>query len=221
MSRDKRRLTAIVTESVQKAADIVRGLESSNGLNVPVILHYFSNGGAFVVERFGQMMKEIKDGTSTLNSSTIRDLEAISDRVHEKGFEILDSAPAYPHATTLYDVIETASPNKALGIIFKALFSVFYLINAIMIACGRGDNVEKVFWGNMIESDLCSRQVYIYSTIDKLTDYVKLEELIEARKKRGVEVIVQKFNDSDHVLHMRKHPNIYEEVLDQVLKRIT
>ena len=77
-----------------------------------------------------------------------------------------------------------------------------------------------VFWNDMLESDLCPRQAFVYSTSDRLTDCEKLEDLIEERKKRGIDVTtVLKFEDSDHVMHMRKHPKEYQEkIIDHALR---
>ena len=48
----------------------------------------------------------------------------------------------------------------------------------------------------------------MYSTADVLTDSKKRgEEFIEARQKQAIDVIVQKFDDSGHVLHLKnEHP---------------
>ena len=77
---------------------------------------------------------------------------------------------------------------------------------------------DVLFWNNMLESDLCQRQVVVYSTIDKLTDPKKVEEFIVGRNERGIDVTVVKFDDTDHVLHMKDHPIEYQEgVVDYVL----
>lgn len=65
--------------------------------------------------------------------------------------------------------------------------------------------VDLFFWQNVIESKLCQRQAFMYSTADVFTDSKKLDEFIEARQKRGIHVIVQKFDDSGHVLHLKEH----------------
>ena len=50
----------------------------------------------------------------------------------------------------------------------------------------------------------------MYSTADVLTDSKNREEFIEARQKQGIDVTVLKFDDSNHVLHMKKHPKEYK-----------
>ena len=72
----------------------------------------------------------------------------------------------------------------------------------------------------MIENDLCLRQAFIYSTKDHITDSEMIDRLIEKRKERGIDVMCLKFDDSDHVLHLRKHPKEYSQLLDHVLKTI-
>lgn len=44
-----------------------------------------------------------------------------------------------------------------------------------------------------------------------------LDDLIEKRRRRGIDVKVSKFDDYDHVLRLRKHPDEYNVVLDRVL----
>ena len=51
---------------------------------------------------------------------------------------------------------------------------------------------------------MSTSSVYV-STADVFTDSKKLDEFIEARQKRGIHVIVQKFDDSGHVLHLKEH----------------
>ena len=78
--------------------------------------------------------------------------------------------------------------------------------------------MPELYWNNMITSKLCTRQAFVYSSMDALTDSTKVDEFIEERKKRGVAVRVLKFDDSDHVLHLRKYPREYNDLIDKVLK---
>ena len=58
-----------------------------------------------------------------------------------------------------------------------------------------------------------TKQLYIYTPKDQLCDSVKLEELIAARRSLGVDVTAVRFEDSDHVVHLRKHPIDYSKAL--------
>jgi len=245
MMRSKSKLTSLAMDSVRKAAIIVRDLEEvgepSNKDNgdsctsttskdhsyingkqkkIPIIVHSFSNGGTFVVERLGELIQEARDNHSQ-RQMPIRDrndLIMVGDRINDIGFEILDSAPGYLNEKASFRVIEIITDNLLLRMILKGLmFCTIYYKMLMNAAFGR-ESISEQFWKNMIEHDLCKRQTFIYSSMDELTDSTKVDELIEVRRNRGIEVMVRKFEDSDHVLHLRKYPKEYEEVLDKVLK---
>ena len=52
----------------------------------------------------------------------------------------------------------------------------------IMAVVTRQKRVKVLFCQNMMESELCQRQAFVYSTADVLTDSKKLDEFIEARQ---------------------------------------
>lgn len=221
--RDQSVLGKVATESVVKAAEAVREVEKDTGSNVPVILHYFSNGGAFAAEMLDILIKEAKE-TDTEKSSAIdpavkQDMLLISERLYEKGYEIIDSAPAYLHDRTVYDALDTAMPQAHLRIATKVLIFMFYIVRDIVRAIQGKEHVAIEFWKNTIDSDLCLRQIFIYSVKDSITDHTKIDELIEERKKikPGVQIISSKFEDSGHVMHLRRYPKEYMEILDQVV----
>ena len=121
-------------------------------------------------------------------------------------FEVLDSSPAYLYESSFFRVIDKAVPSLLpLRIIFKGCISLTVVYKIIMAFVTQQKRVDLFFWQNVIESKLCQRQAFMYSTADVFTDSKKLDEFIEARQKRGIHVIVQKFDDSGHVLHLKEH----------------
>lgn len=227
MLRNESKLTALASKSVLKAAHIIREVETvkgetstkSNNLssNVPVILHYFSNGGAFVAERLRFLINDAKSSsTHYLTNEQRESLIMISDRLYEKGFEVADSAPADLNESAQYRAIESAIPNKFLQSIVKALTFIAQSVASKFIITH--EELRSKFWNNMIENDLCMNQAFIYSTKDQITDADMIDKLIEERKLRGINVISAKFNDSDHVMHFKYHPKEYSKVLDQVTR---
>ena len=216
--RNGRNLTSLVINSVRKVVGIIRQIENERrGVEVPVILHYFSNGGAFVVEHLDQMVKEAKKmtcddnlddtttttmkpckQTTTISEHDANDLITVSERL-QKGFEVLDSTPSYldiENTDRLYKVLDVAIPPLPLRVIGKGL--LFLTINFMKLWSHivQRERVDQLFWNHMIESDLCPRQAFVYSTKDELTDSNKVDEFINLRKKRGIEVTVVKFEDS-------------------------
>jgi len=233
--RQEANLTKLVIESVRKAAQIVKDAEKrhhegsanveeekkdeavvveefSSRMMIPVVVHYFSNGGAFVAERLAQMIQEARSGKDA--DPDVEDLCFIAERLKERGFEVIDSAPVYLSMQNINCAIEASVPNLPLQILLKGFLSCSIVYKRTV------DKIGKVFWNNMIESDLCRRQAFIYSTKDTITDSTMIDELIEKRKERGIQVIVSKFEDSDHVEHILTYPTEYDAILDQVLDLI-
>lgn len=219
-----RRLDANVLDSVRKAVEIIRNAESAretshnNGeVTIPIVLHYFSNGGAFMAETLDRMIKDATSGHMK-DKKDSEDLTFLSKRLKTKGYEVLDSAPVYLHDDVAYKVMDASVSNLPLRVVLKGL--VFLTSSTLKISSWicREVRTDVLFWNNMLESDLCQRQVVVYSTIDKLTDPKKVEEFIVERNERGIDVTVVKFDDTDHVLHMKDHPIEYQEgVVDYVL----
>lgn len=245
MIRDKSELTAAVIESVQKAARIVKELEKRpkgdehddeheeiNNDNdnstvttrtVPVVIHYLSNGGAYVAEQLEQMIQEAKHGrlktaNRNLEADVIEDLKLIANRLQTHGCEIADSAPVYMHVESAMRAIDTAIPSAPSRWLIKCLFYANTYLRLLGAWISRTETEPEIFWNNMIRSELCPRQAFIYSSADTVTDVSKLDELIGLRKKRvDVEVSVLKFDDSEHVLHYRKYPKEYIEFVKKQL----
>lgn len=242
MLRHESTMTAAVKESIQEAAKAIRRLETamsnnndtthtstpsvtpSSSLMVPVVLHYFSNGGAFLAEKLYKLIssnEQKKDFAAAAaeadNDNGNADLILVADRLATRGFEVADSAPTFLHERVYASALEQAIPNQPLLLgMSKSLLWLSLKFNRML---GR-ESVQNEFWKNMITSNLCKRQAFIYSVADKLTDSKKIDELIETRKEQGVEIISVRCDDSDHVLHMRKYPKEYGELLDKVIVAI-
>ena len=61
--------------------------------------------------------------------------------------------------------------------------------------------------------------LYLYSADDPLCDVAKLESLLAARKQAGADVRSVRWETSQHVGHLRSHPQEYSEALLQFLER--
>ena len=65
--------------------------------------------------------------------------------------------------------------------------------------------MRAMFWNYMIKNDLCLRQAFIYSANNRIADANEIDQLIEERKSRGIDVIRVWFEESDHVSHFRQY----------------
>jgi Eukaryotic protein of unknown function (DUF829). len=201
-----------------------------------VLVHYFSNGGALVVQALERLIADAKsssaasalllqDSSSSCNKNMLRDEDIedillVSRCLATRGFEIVDSAPVYMTIPSAHHAIDAAIPNWVVRFIIKSALLLSYLVQcSIKSLQGRIDPPQE-FWNRMISSDLCSRQAFIYSSCDKVTDATKVEELIEKRRGRGVDITVTKLDKSHHVMHLRHYPNEYQDMVEKVLEKV-
>lgn len=199
-----------------------------------VLVHYFSNGGALVVQALERLISDAKSSSSEaallqdssssckneLRDEDIEDILLVSRCLATRGFEIVDSAPVYMTIPSAHHAIDAAIPNWVVRFIVKSALLLSYLVQcSIKSLQGRIDPPQE-FWNRMISSDLCSRQAFIYSSCDKVTDATKVEELIEKRRDRGVDITVTKLDKSHHVMHLRHYPKEYQDMVEKVLEKV-
>ncbi len=216
-----------ISEAVKETAKAIRAAENKlegpghSKEIVPVVLHYFSNGGTYLAQQLEEMIQEAKINRLDSDFGNMEDYLLIGDRLHKYGYEVLDSAPAFIDVPSGYNALKSALPNKPLLYLATAIiFIKFMLLRFFAWMLGQV-NESDFFWNKMIASDLCVRQAFLFSECDKVTNSHKLEELIEARKERGIDVKICKFDDSAHVLHLKKYPEEYEAVCAEVIETVT
>jgi len=208
MTGNTKALNKFALEAAATAAKLMR---ASGATNIPVIVHVFSNGGTFVLERLECLIASAEPGSDV----------AVVGHGIKLGGQVFDSAPAYLHWRTGLKVVATAVPNLLIRWIIQLLFLAYIFWEAFlsMVLC-RPDRPTQ-FWNHMKDSRVARRQVvYIYSTTDELTDPIKLQELIEYRAKKGFDIQPLKLTDTNHVQHLRSHPKKYVGAIDSVSKGI-
>lgn len=60
--------------------------------------------------------------------------------------------------------------------------------------------------------------LFLYSTSDKVIMSYDVEEMISRRKQLGVHVDSVCWDDTDHVSHLRKHPEEYIEACEKFIQ---
>lgn len=223
MTRNEKGLHTFAMESVRIAAKTIRGQEEDkDNLIIPVVLHYFSNGGAFVADRLQQMIHVAKDVTERKTHARgtcggdVEDLKFVAYRL-QRGFEVLDSAPAYLHEEIFFVVIEVALQNLIVRVLAKMCLHCIVIGKKIYEKISGKPNDRDEFWHNVTHSDMCCRQLYLYSTRDKLTDYKMIDILVEERGGMGIQVLAKNFEDSEHVSHFREYPEEYKAFIAKVI----
>ena len=130
-----------------------------------------------------------------------------------------DMRPIFEAMKSALRVRESAVSNKVAQWIGKFSMGMGNKLTQLSDFIDGRDAYPIRFWNNLIQNDLCKRQAFLYSTADSLTDSSKIEELIQARKSRGIQVLDLNFQDSEHVQHWRQYPKEYEDMLDEILRR--
>ena len=210
--------------SIKETARILCEVElgsANHSAEIPVLIHYFSNGGAFIAEVLDRMIKEAKSESSTgLTKEDVENLLLVSKRLYSQGYEVVDSAPAYLGIDSARNAIHAAVPNTVIRIIIKTMLRISWHSTTALFFLQGKKAPDKQFWDRVLLTELCSRQAFIYSTADNVTDACKVDELVKERSARGVDIICSKFDDSPHVMHIRKHPNEYEAMVTRVLDKV-
>lgn len=73
---------------------------------------------------------------------------------------------------------------------------------------------ERIFYSNTVPT------LFLYSSADKISSTAVTERYIEAWRKKNLFVVGQKWHDSPHVGHLRKHPEEYSKALFFFLDRL-
>ena len=174
--------------------------------STPVAFFCFSNGGAFIYRSIIEWL---------------RDDAAFADLQRAYRATVFDSAPCFMHASTGANALTASWRNPVAAWSARVVF----LVLASLITCT--DMAPAKFWAAMREDELSAATLYLYSMDDPLCDGAELTKLIEERRAlveaaartpdsnfhRAKEVACKCWPVSEHVGHLRKHPDEYKEAL--------
>lgn len=192
-------------EAIVRTAALVRKV----GGNVPVFFHGFSNG-VYIMSLVEKLMIEKRP-------QYIDDVLLVEKRLTG---EIFDSAPAYFDLDRGLKAAHTAIPSRIIVLllywiayfrvaVYNLLFRVFGIITPM-----------DAYWNDMLNR-LCLRQAYIYSKTDEITDYAKVDELVEYRRKRSDDIWAKRLEDGVHIQLLRSHPEEYRQFVTAFIKSAT
>jgi hypothetical protein len=214
-------LEAFAQKLASQTATVVREMEqapNNGGKKIPVMIHSFSNGGAYPLWRLEVLIERAMMEKNVAEIQKTQDLLLIGDRLRG---EIFDSAPCFPDNNSAMKAMKHSISNTILRNIFRVTLLIHvFLVLVHRILFNKSDS-RMDFWKHMTESRLCLNQAYVYSTMDDITDVKMLEELVSARQGHAhAHILVKKFDDSEHVQHYRKYQSEYCELMDTFLDRI-
>lgn len=166
---------------------LVKLLNDLNFGNHPIIIHCFSNGGAFQYQFFSQALKQ---------SSKPMQIKGV----------IFDSAPGKRRVLSLFRAIRAIrGGNKLLDIPLCFLMTMFFTTMWLLEIIQNYFTKRRIFQMNPLENLKNEEnkwpQHFIYSKGDILIPYQDVEYFASYRKSMGVDVTLKCYDDTPHVRH--------------------
>ncbi|KAK4878639.1 hypothetical protein RN001_011145 [Aquatica leii] len=163
---------------------LVKLLYDMNFENHPIIVHCFSNGGAFLLYNFLLALRQ--------------------KSIQLKGV-IFDSSPGYRRLVSLYKAISTIVGGNIFYNLFLSILISLFLVIIWQYEIIKGYFASDNYQSNpvkylQIEDNKCP-QYFIFSKADDLIYYKDVEEFMDLRRARGVDVSYLKLDDSPHLKH--------------------
>ncbi|ESP05223.1 hypothetical protein LOTGIDRAFT_75744, partial [Lottia gigantea] len=169
----------------------------------PIFIHMFSNGGCYVYYNICHLVH---------NDSKYHNLRIEGS--------IFDSAPGKRR------ILKAA---KAFMAMFKVNFVLKYLLGLVVVAyllvscfifrlMNLGSSKTGFLLYESIQQDPGRwPQMFLYSVADEIVSYKDIEQMAKSRKKVGVQVTTNCWNDSPHVAHFPRYTESYSNLCQQFL----
>jgi len=197
--------------------------------DLPILVHCFSNGGAFVWHQMIQVLENHdKEGDQQQEEDGSRRLlldhtsVGISSVRSNIRCQIYDSSPAYPALDTGVAALEGSGMirSRFLLIVVKCFFVMVNGFQAIWSQFQNRPHRIFQFWKDLVEDKSNNiPQGFIYSPIDRMVNVDHLQTFIQERQNRGITVSILTFPDSPHVQHYRYHPEAYKNFVRDFVHR--
>jgi hypothetical protein len=215
---EKQILDAFALEAAKKVIRILK----EEDLDLPVIAHVFSNGGTIPLSRLETLIHKANRARAKGTMSQMDEDLILLGNAMQKGGQIFDSSPCFPDYVTGLRGIGSGIQNSAFRFVAQFAFLFMILIQTPLVWLSGEPSFTIRFWKHVMERPITSRQAYVYSTKDDITNCTKLEGLIAHRKRTvgSANILIKKFTDSKHVLHLRQHPEEYVAFVDEMLDRV-
>ena len=175
----------------------------------PIVVHTFSNGGNFVWNLLVRLMHGQDAALPSVTTEQLACLKQVQERLVG---EIFDSAPCYMYISSGMAAIDASfSRNAAFRVLFKTAFVTSGFFGALWSMASGQLTAPALYWSRCKDWPTTTKQLYVYSDVDALCDVAALEEHIAAMEAKGIAVTTLHFEDSPHVLHLKKYPVEYAE----------
>jgi Eukaryotic protein of unknown function (DUF829) len=196
--------------------------------SVPIVVHAFSNGGAFILEQMEQILQQEdhvennQDVQQPQDQDDECDLKLIAARM-KQGYQFFDSCPCYIRMAWDWEHLNDSFPNPSWPFIGRYSYTAVAACSlTIWCTVTLSWHRPRHFWNHMIHSSTCMHQIYMYTTCDMASDAAAVDRLVQQRRKVHGESVfdctVYRFEDSDHCRLLQDHPEEYEKAVDDALQ---
>ncbi|KAJ6575614.1 hypothetical protein DFH09DRAFT_1150701 [Mycena vulgaris] len=182
-----------------------------------ILLHVLSNGGAFQLVTLSNILHSIISS----ESSDIRNEKSI------RLATIIDSAPGTGQYSSMLATLTTGLNSPAVKAVLAVPVFAFYVALRVRgIVIGQENLFTLLHLGLQTPellplTDSHAPRVYIYSAADSMVPATSVEEHISVLRKStaSFDIKVERFTDSEHVLHERQNSVRYWNAVRAVWDR--
>lgn len=183
-----------VTSVAEGLLDVLRekGLASH-----AVVFHVFSNGGCMIYAHVSELV----------NTAESKYHDCLSVRG-----VIIDSAPGKRRILNAVKAfMATQESSAAVRYILGFCLLTYLFIFRVLLSWIPIELTCKGFglFDRICEDPMTCPQLFVYSKCDRVILYYDVEEAAKRREQRGVTVKRLCWDDSEHVAHLRIHPEVY------------
>ncbi|KAF5342474.1 hypothetical protein D9611_001264 [Ephemerocybe angulata] len=190
-------------------------IEPSGAIPNPrILLHTFSNGGAWQVDALSKSLQDRVPASS----------------VGESGLSpsamVLDSSPGDGGLKATQKAFLTAVRHPILRRLASLMITLLVFISWVHLRLGGEPpliRVKKALNDHKLLPwfSKTTPRLYMYSEADDLIPYPEVEAHAETARKEGLEVRLERFKDSPHVAHARADPDRYWGAVKQLWKDVS
>jgi hypothetical protein len=199
--------------------------------SVPVVVHVFSNGGAFLLEQMEQILQSAQDAEEERPQEQLCqnqdecDLKLIASRM-KFGYQFFDSCPCYIRMAWDWEHATDSFPHPAWPSMGRFAYTAAASCSlTAWCTMTLSWHRPRSFWNQMLHSRICRHQIYMYSTRDLASDAAAVDRLIQQRRETLGESVfdctVYRFQDSGHCRLLQDHPMEYKKAVQDALQAAT
>jgi hypothetical protein len=203
-------LRSTACEVIDQTAAVLKDTSSE----IPLVIHSFSNGGAFLLE---EIEKQLQQRERQQNTTIGNRYELVASRL-KSGYQFFDSCPCYIRLIWDLKYFSSAFPHPQWSNYSRILYTAVASVGlTVWCTFTLSWHRPQQFWNRMLQSRACSHQVFMYTTTDLLSDAASMDRFIHARRAEGMDCTVYRYDDSDHCRLNIDHPQAYGRAVDDAL----